>query len=358
MFRIKRQIAFGLFWVLLFGQIAHAQQVPAPCCTVTTINARTGTSIARVNATGQTFDFRPTDPKAPASLRPGQTLFANFTTKQVSLDGRKPYGSIISGPTTPAGAGTSTSVPAAGAVQKVAGKLLSANPPIIGPVVSAQGCPSSPSGPDLLISSLGFDSTRHVTYIIANCGHAPTQLPFVVDLFFNATRADTVEHAILPALSQVTVVSQMGQDPTCNQVTLRAVADSQNIVAESNESNNELTRELAPPCPDLVFDEIKHDWQDMNTLYSIQVTVANRGTGPTTKTVTIRANLAPSGVTLPSIDQHDLPPLPPGQKYTYHLPGTYALTTSVAVDIYADIFNTIIESNRDNNYAHKILGPH
>jgi hypothetical protein len=179
-----------------------------------------------------------------------------------------------------------------------------------------------------------------------------------VDLFFNSTRADTVEHPILPALSQMTVTSQMGQDPNCDQVMLRAVADSQNIVAESNESNNELTRELTPPCPDLVFDEIKQDWQDLNTIYSIQVTVANRGTGPTTKTVTIRANLTPSGVTMPTTDQHDLPPLAPGQKYTYHLPGTYALTTSVTVDIYADIFNTILESNRDNNYAHKTLGPH
>jgi hypothetical protein len=88
---------FGLVAaVLLFGPATQAQ---TPCCSITAIDARTATVTAKVNATAQTFEFRVSDAKLLANLRVGQAVFANFTTKQVSLDGKTVAGTIVSGPT-------------------------------------------------------------------------------------------------------------------------------------------------------------------------------------------------------------------------------------------------------------------
>jgi hypothetical protein len=51
-------------------------------------------------------------------------------------------------------------------------------------------------------------------------------------------------------------------------------------------------------------------------------------------------------------------PLAPGQTHTFHLPGKYMLTTSVSVDILVDYYYRVLEIREDNNYMHKILGPH
>lgn len=58
-----------------------------PCCQITAINAQTGMVTARVNATGQTFQFQ-TSPQLLQSLKVGQRVYANFTAKRASLDGK------------------------------------------------------------------------------------------------------------------------------------------------------------------------------------------------------------------------------------------------------------------------------
>ena len=59
-----------------------------PCCTVTAINQRAGIVTAKVNATGQTFEFTVANAQFLQSVRIGQGVFANFAGRQVSLDGR------------------------------------------------------------------------------------------------------------------------------------------------------------------------------------------------------------------------------------------------------------------------------
>jgi len=77
-------VAVGLL-TLLFPA---ARGQDKPCCSITSIDARSGTASAKVNATGQTFTFRVTDAKLISSLKVGQGVYANFGAKQVSLDGR------------------------------------------------------------------------------------------------------------------------------------------------------------------------------------------------------------------------------------------------------------------------------
>lgn len=59
-----------------------------PCCQITAINQQTGMVTAKVNATGQTFEFKVMDVALLRTLKVGQALFANLANKQVSLDGK------------------------------------------------------------------------------------------------------------------------------------------------------------------------------------------------------------------------------------------------------------------------------
>lgn len=70
----------------------HAKE----CCHVSAIDARTGIATAKETATGRTFQFKLSDASLLRQLRPGSPVYANFRTKQVSLDGKTPCGEIIS----------------------------------------------------------------------------------------------------------------------------------------------------------------------------------------------------------------------------------------------------------------------
>jgi Cu/Ag efflux protein CusF len=67
-------------------------------CSIAAIDARTGVVSAKVNASGAAFQFRVTDAALLKSLKVGQEVYANFTTRQVSLDDKRILGEIISPP--------------------------------------------------------------------------------------------------------------------------------------------------------------------------------------------------------------------------------------------------------------------
>jgi hypothetical protein len=101
------------FVLCVFALTARAQQ--KPCCTITAVDARSAVASARVNATAQLFQFKVT-PALATSLRPGQGVYANFSSRQVSLDGKTVCCTIIAvspSPAVPAPAGRpSTPAPA------------------------------------------------------------------------------------------------------------------------------------------------------------------------------------------------------------------------------------------------------
>jgi len=337
---------------------AHAQ--PGPCCTITVINARAATVTAKINSSGQTFEFRVADAKLVARLHPGQGVYANFKAKQVSLDGKTACCAITAGPSGGPGAGTA---PAAGrgSPNSLAGGLAGKQPSLpaqMGPIGPAIGCLAGPAAPDLVITALGFDPARHVTYTIANCGQAVTQQPFIVDLYLKGDRGDTVEHQPLPARSQQTVTSQLAQYPGCDRIQLRAVADPQHIVTEANENNNERSVDMVPPCPDLVVQEIKQDWEDANTRYRVQIKVGNTGNGPSPVPVYARVVVFASGGSIPQQENQEIPALAPGQSFIFHPQGKHLATSTTETDIFVDFFKQVVEANEENNIAHKTLGPH
>ena len=88
--------------LLAFGATTAPGQTPSACCSITAIDRATGLVSAKVAAGSQVFQFRVTNTRTLPTLRVGQGVYANFTTRQVSLDGRSACCAITSGPTAPA----------------------------------------------------------------------------------------------------------------------------------------------------------------------------------------------------------------------------------------------------------------
>jgi hypothetical protein len=91
-------VAIGLARLALFVPCAHAAP---PCCSITAINQQTGIATAKVDASGQVFEFKVTSSALLHSLKDGEPVYANFTSRQVSLDGKTICGTIVAiGPAT------------------------------------------------------------------------------------------------------------------------------------------------------------------------------------------------------------------------------------------------------------------
>ena len=74
--------------------IAPSPPSVAPLSAVTAIDAGTGIVTAKVSATGQTFQFKLSNRALTSQMRVGEGVYANFTNRQVSLDGRSVAGTI------------------------------------------------------------------------------------------------------------------------------------------------------------------------------------------------------------------------------------------------------------------------
>ncbi|HEY1240460.1 MAG TPA: hypothetical protein VGF16_07875 [Bryobacteraceae bacterium] len=79
--------------------VSSAAAKPAvPCCNITGIDLRTGVAVAKEAATGRTFSFKVTDNNLLRSLKAGQAVYANFGSKQVSVNGVTPCCNMVGGP--------------------------------------------------------------------------------------------------------------------------------------------------------------------------------------------------------------------------------------------------------------------
>ncbi|HEY3746987.1 MAG TPA: hypothetical protein VGL17_12125 [Gemmatimonadaceae bacterium] len=87
---------------------ASAQKKPLdPCCGIIAVDVRTGIVTAKVNATGNVFEFKASNPATLGALKPGQPLFANFVNHQISLDGKTVCCTVTSAPRPAVGAAKS-----------------------------------------------------------------------------------------------------------------------------------------------------------------------------------------------------------------------------------------------------------
>jgi hypothetical protein len=75
--------------------------LPAPakaCCEILSVDARAGLVEAKEKESGRVFKFEVKDVKSRSSLKVGQMIYANFKTREVSLDGRAACCSITALP--------------------------------------------------------------------------------------------------------------------------------------------------------------------------------------------------------------------------------------------------------------------
>jgi len=86
---IRSSLSISLVALGLLSAAAAAQgRATAACCSITAIDAANGVVSARVTASGHVFEFKARSPSTLATLRVGQTVHANFSNNQVSIDGR------------------------------------------------------------------------------------------------------------------------------------------------------------------------------------------------------------------------------------------------------------------------------
>ena len=113
---------------------------------------------------------------------------------------------------------------------------------------SAQTRPDSNQLADLEIVAVAVADNGSVIYQVANRGTGSTHRPFVVDVYVDGVRQDSVTHGPLPPRSMQTVQSNRARLTECTAGIVRLVLDSQNSVREASKANNERVERLAPSC--------------------------------------------------------------------------------------------------------------
>src|SRR5690348_4841684 len=103
---------------------AQAAKAPQKCCVIKAINAATGIVSAADKTSGRTFQFSVKDQDLLNSLRVGQSVNANFNSKQVTIYGASPCCAITSlgsvSKVAPVDGSVSKVAPVDGSVSKVA----------------------------------------------------------------------------------------------------------------------------------------------------------------------------------------------------------------------------------------------
>jgi N-acetylneuraminic acid mutarotase len=99
--KIRLATAILVPLVCLSPVIVSAQKPADACCVIVALNASTGVATAKVNSSGNAFEFKAVDGlrgtlALTTRVRVGQAVYANFASQQVSLDGRTVCCTILS----------------------------------------------------------------------------------------------------------------------------------------------------------------------------------------------------------------------------------------------------------------------
>ena len=145
--RIVLCVALIFVGALAAARVAAQQPLGA---TVTGVDAKTGVVTAKVNSTGQVFEFTLANKALISRLHAGQGVYVNLGNKQVSLDGKSPSGTILT--LSPLGRklGVSASAPSGSGPPSGSGSSGTsansgnANAPPVSPLCSQSGGTSTP----------------------------------------------------------------------------------------------------------------------------------------------------------------------------------------------------------------------
>ena len=215
--------------------------------------------------------------------------------------------------------------------------------------------------PDLVIESASLSADGNVSYAVRNRSSTIAGVPFVVDVYVDGKREDTMKHDPLPGHAELAAVSSLARFAGCETGTIRVVADAQLVVAEFDENNNEQQRQITPPCPDFSV-SIKKNWEDNNTRYRAHVTITNVGNAPSPAGMIVKVIGGPSGLEsvvdpngLPLNSNVNIGALAPGQSESFNAGGKHLGTTTLYVKVFVDFHKLVRESNETNNVVDKKL---
>jgi len=160
---------------------------------------------------------------------------------------------------------------------------------------------------------------------------------------------------VCPPLSQQRVESSMANPGGCAQAQLRAVADSQQIVAEVSEGNNSQVRSQVSPCADLV---VRIEKDDVGSLkYQARLKVTNKGNRKTGRhcMVLVREISVPVGVIATPPTDKRIDDLGVGKSTSFSYGGEHFKTTTVGYHAIVDRFDNVKEFDENNNSVQKSL---
>jgi len=193
----------GLALVWLAGALPASAADPA-CCAVTSI-AKSGPITAKETRGARTFQFQVADPALRSKLRVGAPVYANFATKQVSLDGKKPCCTILK-------ISTAAKQPAPGTfyAQPRGGRVATLSPQELG---VAQAFRAALRNPAVQTAARGeilsqMRSKRPVAFVQGSW----VTLIDMSRVYSNAT----VRAAMLPSLRSKVLAGQLGNLPASN----------------------------------------------------------------------------------------------------------------------------------------------
>jgi subtilase family serine protease len=218
------------------------------------------------------------------------------------------------------------------------------------------GAGKRPPGCELVLlgSQLQVAPDGAMVYEVKNFGQASCPA-FSTDVYVGGVKKETLSHAALGAgavQSRTTATRLAG----CAAATVRFVADAGSQAAEADEANNQATRELAPPCPDLVPKLYATD-EDGGLRYQVHVRVTNEGPVATPKAFLVLVGVVGLAAITPPLTK-ELAPLEPGESKTFSYGPKRLKTNPISVNVRADRGDWIAEGDEENNYASRNFGPH
>ena len=244
----------------------------------------------------------------------------------------------------------------------------------------AGGEPCLPAGKkpaglaDLCVGSVAVSPARFLTFTVRNRGSRSTSAGFTAEIYVNGVRQETVEFAPLAGSRVRKAEARVARLADCEKGTIRLVLDPRNVVTETDESNNDVSLDRVPPCPDITagIDQARVNSRQ----YRIQVQVTNQGTarmsavdvgiiaaiqdsvgGPTLE----QCEPAPDPISVPGCSFHTLrtSALAPGQTRRFTIGGNIPATRTAAVKVTLKcvLGADCVESDGSNNVVSRILSP-
>lgn len=232
---------------------------------------------------------------------------------------------------------------------------------------------------ELCVDSVGATAEGFITFRTKNIGLRTTERPFRADIYVNGQLQDTVQVGPLGGFPSVqTITSTKARLPLCLAGRIRIVLDTQQVVNEQDELNNDYAVDRTAPCPDATA-IIDQDRMNNNLEYKVQIRVVNNGGAPTSpldaRIVTATQDPIFGG---PSLQQCEsaagnsvaiagcldvtrrIPNLAPGQieKLTVGPKTLASKRVAVVVTIQCVPGTQCLDSNTANNRVQRTLGPH